>query len=354
MSRLPASARGAVNLIVVVVLLTIIGVGLTLGSRMVASSVGDSTAEDSSVAALYLAESGMEAAVANLGASNACTPAGVGVAGAVNFGRGTYTIQSATAAAPLCQIVVVGAIGNVRRTIQAGVAFGGGTIAFDANTSFADFANTFTWTHTTTGANPVLIVTMALRTNAATSPVARVTYNGVGLTPSRQSVHTTAAAALRSEVWTLTNPAVGANAVLVELTNATTLRGVFHAVSLTGAAQPNAIDTTAGSSACVNNRSDTPAGVILITSQNGSWILDSLAMMPGATATPSLPGQVGWTARTGGGGGHIRGGASYRPIPTAGLTGLGWTLSAAAGEWVDCGITVRPGGATRIVTWAEI
>ena len=351
--------RGAVNLIVVVLMLLVVGAGIALAASMVSTSVGDAVLEDDSTAALYLAESGLEAAVGNLNASSTCTGVGVGAGGAIAFGRGTYTIQGATVVGTFCQIVVVGAIGNVTRTIQADVEYGGGVITFDAHQQgTATGSGTFTGTvaHTAAATASAMIVAIAVRSSAATSPVQSVTYGGVNLTLREAAVHSSGAAALRSELWANTvAPATGANDVVVSFDSTASIRAVIHTLSLTGTARPDPIDTTGASGACISTLSSGTAGVFLTTSRPNSLIVDALAVLPDSSATPSLAGQIGFEIRTGGGasGGHIRGGTSRRPIAAAGLTALGWTISPSA-PWVDCGFTVLPGGATRIVNWTEL
>ena len=336
--------RGAVNLIVVVLMLLVVGAGIVLAAGMVSTSVGDAVLEDDSTAALYLAESGLEAAVGNYNASGTCSNVGVGTAANVTFGRGTYTIQSAAVVSGLCRVVVSGAIGNVVRTIQADVA-PTTTVGFDRVTQDTD-NNNATLTHTTAGTNRLLLVLLARRT--ATSPPAlnTVTYAGIPLQLAGVRLRTVGGANVRTEIWFLPNPALGANTLQIQNAN----RMVIHAGSFTGVDQTNPLRTAL--TTCSDGNSNTAQVDIDLTGgRNGSWVVDSVAVEPGATLAPAA-GQVGISAEsTGGGGGHITGGASYRIVPTAGAISMEWTF--ASRDWAQCGVVVQPalGG---IVNWTEL
>lgn len=340
MTSLPLSARGAVNFIVVVVLLTVVGAGLALGASMVTSSVTDSGVEDDSVAALYLAESGMEAAVANFGASNACTAAGVGAAAGVNFGRGTYTIQGATPAGALCRIVTIGAIGNVRRTIQADVA--PGTAVGFSSVSQRTGNNNVSITHSTAGTNRLLLVLVARRTNTSPPAANSVTYAGVSLQLAGVRLRAVGGANVRSEIWFLANPALGANTLQIQNSN----RIVVHAASFTGVDQASPL----APGAVCNDGNSGAAQINMTTVRNASWLVDSVATEPGGGLTPA-PGQLGVSTQSAGGPNAVRGGASYRVVPTAGASFMRWTFSGR--DWAHCGAGVQPWQA-RIVSWTEL
>ena len=108
--------RGAVTMIVVLVLLTVVAASMLILSGMVQSSVNDSVLEDDSIAALFLAESGLESATRAYATSETCTAAGVG-AGTYAFGRGTFTTAAVSGAGTACTLQSTGVIGNVTRVI---------------------------------------------------------------------------------------------------------------------------------------------------------------------------------------------------------------------------------------------
>lgn len=333
--------RGAVNLIVVVLMLLVVGAGLALAASMVTTSVGDAVLEDDSTVALYIAESGLEAAVGNFNASRTCTNTGVGVVAGVSFGRGTYSIQSATVVGTLCQIVVSGAIGSVVRTIQADVALGS-AIGLSSITQRRGNGN-LSVAHATAGSDRLLVVLLALRTN--TAPVSGVTYAGVPLTLADARLRTAGGANVRSEVWFLPNPAAGTNTLDVQNSGG---RIVLHAASLTGVDQASPL---AASATTCNDGNSNAARLDITTIRSGSWLVDSLATEPGGGLTPAA-GQVGTSLQSGGAPAvRVAGGASYRIVPTAGASFMEWTFSSRG--WAHCGVAVQPaqGG---IVNWAEL
>lgn len=341
MIRGKEKSRGAVNLIVVVLMLLVVGAGIALAASMVSTSVGDAVLEDDSTAALYLAESGLEAAVGNFNASGTCSNVGVGTAANVAFGRGTYTIQSAVVSGALCRIVVLGAIGNVVRTIQADVAFRT-TVAFSSVTQDTD-NNNAALTHSTAGTNRLLVVLLGRRTTTSMPAANSVTYAGVPLQLAGVRLRTAGGANVRTEIWFLANPALGANTL--QILNAD--RMVIHAASFTGVDQV----TPLMAAAPCNDNAGTTARVDITTVRDGSWLVDSVTI-PAGSALTAAAGQVGIsTETTGGGGAHVAGGASYRIVPTAGNAFMQWTFTSRG--WAHCGAAVQPWQA-RIVNWTEL
>lgn len=341
MMRGRKQSGGAVNLIVVVLMLMVVGAGIALAASMVSTSIGDAVLEDDSTAALYLAESGVEAAVANYSASGACTNVGVGVTANVAFGRGTYTIQSATTAGALCRIVVLGAIGNVVRTIQADVS-PRTTVGFDRVSQDTD-NNNVALTHSTAGTDRLLLVLVARR--ISTSPPAdnSVTYAGVPLELAAVRLRTVGGANVRSEIWFLPNPALGANTLQIQNAN----RIVVHAASFTGVDQASPLAVSA--TTCNDGNSGT-AQINMTTVRNNSWLIDSVATEPGGGLSFAF-GQLGISTQSAGGPNAVAGGASYRIVATAGASFMRWTFSTR--DWAHCGIAVQP-YQSRIVNWTEL
>jgi len=333
--------RGAVNLIVVVLMLLVVGAGIALAASMVTTSVGDAVLEDDSTAALYLAESGLEAAVGNYNASGTCSNVGVGTAANVAFGRGTYTIQSAAAVGGLCRIVVVGAIGDVVRTIQADVS-PRTALAFNTVSQGTD-NNDVSLAHSTAGTNRLLLVLVARRINTSPPAANSVTYAGVPLQLAAVRLRTVGGANVRSEIWYRANPALGANTVQIQNSS----RIVVHAASFTGVDQASPLSLAA--TTCNDGNSNT-AQINMTTERNNSWLVDSVATEPGGGLSFAF-GQLGISAQTGGGGGHVAGGASYRIVPTAGPSFMRWTFSSR--DWAQCGVAIQPSQG-RIVNWTEL
>lgn len=334
--------RGAVNLIVVVLMLLVVGAGIALAASMVTTSVGDAVLEDDSGAALYLAESGLEAAVGNYNATGTCSNAGVGTVANVAFGRGAYTIQSAAVVGALCRIVVLGAIGNVVRTIQADVA-PSTTVGINLPTTQATSNNNVAVAHSSTGTDRLLLVAIARRTSTPLPAAGSVTYNRVALQLAAVRLRTASGANVRSEIWVLPNPPLGSYSLQVQSSD----RLVVHAGTFTGVDQ--VIPIPAAATACNDGASNT-ARVDITTVRRGSWLVDSLATQPAGRVTAAL-GQAGASAQSPGGPNGVLGGASFRVVPVTGASFMEWTFSSRG--WAHCGVVVQPtqGG---IVNWTEL
>ncbi|MCI0562799.1 MAG: hypothetical protein MN733_30320 [Nitrososphaera sp.] len=112
-------------------------------------------------------------------------------------------------------------------------------VAYDADAQSAQInntTNTVTWSHTVTGDDPLLLVYVAID-GADTATVSTVTYNSVSLSSQAGLEHGNE----RLELWSLVNPATGANDVVVTLTENAHFRG--SAISFTGVHQTTPLDT---------------------------------------------------------------------------------------------------------------
>ena len=117
--------RGAVTLIAVILLITVVTFSALVAALYTNTGVTDTLSQDNSIAALFLATTGLENANYNLSVSSTCSNAGVGT-GTTVYGRGSFEIVSGTPSGSLCQITTRGTIGSVMRTIQADVRAGSG------------------------------------------------------------------------------------------------------------------------------------------------------------------------------------------------------------------------------------
>lgn len=106
-----------------------------------------------------------------------------------------------------------------------------GAIAFDAGTNGASGSSPLTFSHTVTGSDPILLVGVEIN---GTTSVSGITYNGVALTKINSIVN----GVFTHELWYLSDPATGANDVVVTTTGAVTLLNA-SAVSYTGASNPS-------------------------------------------------------------------------------------------------------------------
>ena len=170
-------------------------------------------------------------------------------------------------------------------------------------------------------------------TNAPTTGVVGVTYNGVAL--SFVGAHNDAANTRRVEMWYLLAPATGTHAVLVSVNIpvAQTVGVVAGVTTFTGADQTVPLGTfvSANGAAGTNSSLDVPSVV------NGQ-ILDTLAVGGDRTVTIPSPQVSQWNQVSSGvvdppdvtGSGSSRAGAPSVPISEAISAASNWSLGAVS------------------------
>ena len=134
----------------------------------------------------------------------------------------------------------------------------GGQVVFDAvGPSSAGAGQTgatspFTWSHTCTGSDRVLLVGVVLSPTGSDAAInTTVTYNGVAMTSVAGEVHTNAGTAGYAELFYLVAPATGANTVSVTIVGAGTEGLECGSVSFTGVDQATATGNSASASVAV-------------------------------------------------------------------------------------------------------
>ena len=190
------------------------------------------------------------------------------------------------------------------------------------------------FTHTTNGANRLMLVGISMNiTNAPTTGVVGVTYNGVAL--SFVGAHNDAANTRRVEMWYLLAPATGTHAVLVSvgIPVAQTVGVVAGVTTFTGADQTVPLGTfvSADGAAGTNSSLDVPSVV------NGQ-ILDTLAVGGDRTVAIPSPQVSQWNQVSSGvvdppdvtGSGSSRAGAPSVPISEAISAASNWSLGAVS------------------------
>lgn len=201
-------------------------------------------------------------------AGSCCTPQCTGLCGGADDGcSGTCTAAcpgaevcfGTTCCTPVCTGATCGAQDGCGGTCSGSCTTGAclpgnvcpGGIAFDATSNSADTtASSLSWTHTITGINAVLFVSVAVRVlNAGPPPtVTGITYGSASLTQAVALCPACATTGLDDlEVWVLPAPPTGANTVSVSLSG--TADGVSAvATSFTGVSQASPIDATGSGS----------------------------------------------------------------------------------------------------------
>ncbi|MFQ5858700.1 MAG: hypothetical protein ACE5LU_24120 [Anaerolineae bacterium] len=164
-------------------------------------------------------------------------------------------------------------------------------IAFDAAGSVVQnsTAASFTWSHTVSGSNRMLVVGVSIR-NQQNETVSGVTYAGTPLTFVGTRSNETSA---RIEIWQLVAPAVGTDNVVVTLSAPAKIIG--GAISLTGVDQTTPIAAsafTAGSS--------TNPTINLSNVATSAWVIDAMAFRSTGTSGPTATPGGGQDQRTSG------------------------------------------------------
>lgn len=117
--------RGASMLMAVVFLLIVIALFGLVGLRMAGTDITDTSLQNDSVEALFLAESGLERAIQRLSAGTACTA--LAPDATQTLGRGDFQIQSGIVVGSLCRVRVLGRVllagtARAQRTVEGDLA----------------------------------------------------------------------------------------------------------------------------------------------------------------------------------------------------------------------------------------
>lgn len=193
-------------------------------------------------------------------------------------------------------------------------------IALDASSSAVGTGSTTTLSHTTSGTNRLLFVSVYEATNAVNCT--GVTYNGVAMTKITQLILTDRAASF----WYLVAPATGANTVAITGVGAYTI--VLMAESFTGAKQTGVPDSSnTGSTA-----SATTFSVSTTTVADNCWLVGHLFN----STTNGMTAGTGTTFRQQPAGGSLAIGDSNGAKTPAGSYSLALNADVSA----NCGIII--------------
>ena len=209
------------------------------------------------------------------------------------------------------------------------------SIALDASSSCTPVDNTSaTWSHTTSGANRVLIVGVIIR-NSSSETVTSVTYSGVAMSLVAAQSNGTS---VRAELWQLVAPQTGAHNIVATIAPGTAM--ACGAMSFTGVNQTTPIDATNSNT----GTSATPT-VTVTTVTNHAWLVDTLAFR--SSGTPGNPTGTAGSGQTQRWSGYfeadpVRGkGSSEGPQASAGGVVMDWNLSASV-DWAIAGAALKP------------
>lgn len=196
-----------------------------------------------------------------------------------------------------------------------------------AQTSNSSPASPTTFTHTCTGTNLVLLVWIALRTNTANSSSA-CSYNSVAMTDQGEIATTASPTAQRVKLWTLVNPATGANTVSCTFSAGSSI-GII-AASFKDANQGTSFGTPVTNSNATSNTTATAT----VTSASSELVAAGVVNSVTGTFTPGTGiTQVGTTyspTNLGGAAGYQTGASS---------TSVSWTVPS--GKWAVNAIAIK-------------
>ena len=336
--------RGAAALMIVLFLLVVGSVAVVTALSISGSDTGDTAYQHNSVAALALAESGLERVAGRLG-TTACTA--LGTEGPYSLGQGSFSIVAPAPYVDIgwCRVRVSGTVGAVTRIVDAWLS--GGTIVLEQESDFSATTGALTFAHTVAGTNRMLLVGIAV--DQARTVVSTVKYAGVSMT---LAIAGGTGGNPRAEIYSLFNPPAGTNNVVVTLTVSDQVSA--GALSFLGVDPTTPVDATAQLTG-----NSTTASVPITPVTNNAWIVDALAADKGVAPTlgsvsPAVAGAnrtQQWNLPLGT---SITGAASlYGPLNPAGTSTLSWTLSTAK-KWSYAAVALRPAGSARVVRWNEV
>jgi len=204
------------------------------------------------------------------------------------------------------------------------------TIAFDAasSASSSTASTTLSWSHTIgSGNNRVLVVGVVAKDSvAADQIISSVKFNGVNMTAVPGSTKsrvvysgTSYSSTLRTDLYYMLNPPVGAYTVLITYNGSVSYR-VGGAVSLTNVKQqaPEAVAANAATATAISTALTVP--------NSGAWIVDVVGHSNSGTFTTSTSTER-WDKNSG----NHTGACSTRAVTTPGSNTTTWTYSGSSG-----------------------
>ena len=209
-------------------------------------------------------------------------------------------------------------------------------VGFDASSGYTqDTASTsFSWSHTTSGTNRLLVVGVAIRTSLGQT-VNSVTYNAVALTVLRTDE---LGGSVRSELWYLVNPTTGTNTVNVTLSASG--KAAMGAISLTGVNQTAPLDANNGAT----GNSNAPSTTVTTVADN-AWVVDVVAFRSTGSGSPTGGPGAGqtqrWSRYSENTGSNIRSkGSTEGPRSPPGAVVMDWSLSSSV-DWAVSAASFR-------------
>jgi hypothetical protein len=212
------------------------------------------------------------------------------------------------------------------------IAAAGGSPTYDAVSSSSVVGGTSaTWSHTCTGSNRVLVVSVAILGDSSVT-VSGVTYNGVAMTSRYQGDLSTSGVYAKNSVWTLVAPATGANNIVATYSGTNTGYAGCGAVSFTGVNQTTPIRTVysagPGGTTATLTATDSVSGDIVIA---GVSAYDGGTTLAADQTSRVLTDPVSGTSYAF---------AMQTKVASGASTVMSWT--GAANYWTEWAFALRP------------
>lgn len=214
-------------------------------------------------------------------------------------------------------------------------------VMFDAasNAGYQTAQSTYSWSHACSSNNRYLTVGISML-SVAGSQVSSITFDGIAMTLIRAK--SSAAGAVRVELWGLAAPTLGTKTIAVTLS--ASLDSVGSASSFSGVHQTS--PTEAANDATALNVGAADATVDVTTVADNDWTIDCVA-----TSDTSMTVGANQTQRSNVTGALGSGGMSTEPKKTpAGAVTMSWTDIGAAMTWTIASVALRPVAAATLAT----
>jgi Tfp pilus assembly protein PilX len=349
--------RGVASVITVVLLAIVVMLVLLVSVRVSTSGVNDTLNQSDSVAALFLAESGLENATQRLSSATASCDAtlasivsGLGAGGfSIDSGFNTDYDNVSALPATQCRVQVTGTVSasNVSRTVQGIVEIGSGASGISLDNSDSRDRNnqsTLSWNFTTAGVDRLLLVGVSLRRDNSQT-VSSVTYGGVPLSKIDTIDNDPQ---VRVEMWYLVAPALGSNSLSINVSDNS--RFVAGVVSFDGVDQTTPLELSTRNFS--SGLGIFPHSQVTTTTDN-AWVVATLGVESNSGQILGF-GQTALWDNPSPGNPRIQGaGAYYGPVSPAASVTMWWLRSYD--RWAVGAVAIRPAtGGSGLLSWREI
>ena len=204
-----------------------------------------------------------------------------------------------------------------------------GSVTIDSVTTYAADSSSFSFSHSCSGSDLLLIVSVHCDNGI---DVSAVTYAGQSLTLVSQLVHSNGKP--KVEVWRLISPPVGSNTVAVTLSGGNSDKVTIGAISYNGVNQTTPIDGVTSAQGYSTSAS------VTVTSETGDLVQDTMAATSAGASSVGSGQTQRYNREMGGSGVSNHFGAASTEAGASSVT-MSWSLTESK-EWVIIGFNINP------------